>query len=85
MKTITQSEFRDNAVSVMDAVEAGETFHVTRNGVGVAEVRPIPRRRGLSARELIERHRSLPRIDYSAMRAEADELFGNEDRVDEGD
>ncbi|MEU3310358.1 type II toxin-antitoxin system Phd/YefM family antitoxin [Nocardiopsis sp. NPDC055551] len=85
MKTITQREFRNKAASVMDAVEAGETFHVTRNGVEVAEVRPVPRRRRLSARELVERHRHLPRIDHSAMRAEADELFGDEDRVDEGE
>lgn len=84
MKPITQSEFRDKAASVLDAVEAGETLHVTRNGVEVVEVRPIPRWRGLSARELLERHRSV-RISYSAMRAEADELFGNQDRVDEGD
>lgn len=81
MKTITQREFRNQAASVMDAVEAGETFHVTRNGVEVAEVRPIERRRKLSAQELVERHRRLSSVDYSDMRTEADEFFGGEDRV----
>ncbi|MFD3684075.1 type II toxin-antitoxin system Phd/YefM family antitoxin [Nocardiopsis sp. NPDC058631] len=81
MKTITQREFRNNAASVMDQVEAGETFHVTRNGVEVAEVSPIARRRRLSAEELVERHRRLPHVDYTRMREEADDLFGGGDRV----
>jgi prevent-host-death family protein len=37
IKVITQREFRNNSAAVMDAVEAGETYHVTRNGVEVAE------------------------------------------------
>ncbi|MGH3910811.1 MAG: type II toxin-antitoxin system Phd/YefM family antitoxin, partial [Pseudonocardiaceae bacterium] len=40
MKTITQREFRNNSAAVMDAVEAGETYHITRNGTEVAELRP---------------------------------------------
>jgi prevent-host-death family protein len=83
MKVITQREFRNNSAAIMDAVEAGETYHVTRNGVTVAELRPVSRRRRLTAEELVERHRKLPRVDYAAMRKEADEFFGTEDRVDE--
>lgn len=85
MRTITQREFRNQAAAIMDAVETGETFHITRNGVEVAEVRPIPRRRRLSAQELVERHRRLPQIDAAAMRAEADRYFESEDRIDEDD
>ncbi|MFD6948786.1 PhdYeFM domain-containing protein [Nocardiopsis sp. TSRI0078] len=81
MKTITQREFRNNAASVMDQVEAGESFHVTRNGVEVAQVSPVTRRRRLSAEELVERHRRLPRVDYARMREDADEFFGGEDRI----
>lgn len=84
MRTITQREFRNNAASVMDQVEAGETFHVTRNGVEVAQVGPITRRRRRTAEELVERYRGLPRVDHAHMREEADELFGGEDRI-EGD
>lgn len=81
MRVISQREFRNNSAAVMDAVEAGEVYHVTRNGVEVAELRPLPRRRRLTAEELVERHRMLPRVDHARMRAEADEFFGTEDRI----
>ena len=41
MKAITQREFRNNSAAVMDAVEAGDTYHITRNGTEVAELRPL--------------------------------------------
>jgi prevent-host-death family protein len=81
VKVITQREFRNNSAGVMDAVEAGEVYHVTRNGVEVAELRPLARGRRRSAEELVERHRRLPRVDHVRMRQEADEFFGTEDRV----
>ncbi|MBW1597504.1 type II toxin-antitoxin system Phd/YefM family antitoxin [Streptomyces sp. JJ38] len=85
MKTITQREFRNNSAAVMDAVEAGETYYITRNGNEVAELRPIHRKPRLSARELVERHRRLPRVDYARMREEAEELFGAEERIGDED
>lgn len=85
MKTITQREFRNNSAAVMNAVEHGETYHITRNGAEVAELRPLSRRRRLTAGELVERHRRLPRVDHERMRREADEFFGGEDRVGDGD
>ncbi|MFC4113184.1 type II toxin-antitoxin system Phd/YefM family antitoxin [Nonomuraea zeae] len=81
MKVISQREFRNNSAAVMDQVEAGEVFHITRNGVEIAELRPLPRRRRLSAEELVARHRRLPVVDYAEMRREADEFFGSEDRI----
>jgi prevent-host-death family protein len=83
VKVISQREFRNNSAAVMDAVEAGEVYHVTRNGVEIAEVRPVTRRRRLTAEELVGRHRRLPRVDRDRMRDEADEFFGTEDRVDD--
>ncbi|WP_278261227.1 type II toxin-antitoxin system prevent-host-death family antitoxin [Nocardia sp. AG03] len=85
MRQISQREFRNNSAAIMDAVEAGETIRVTRNGVEVAEVRPVGRRRRRSAEELVARHRALPRVDYATMRAEADEFFGSEDRIGDDD
>ena len=64
----------------MDAVEAGETCHVTRNGGEIAELRPLPRRGRLTAEELVERHRRLPWVEYELVRQEADEFFGAEDQ-----
>ncbi|MCE7001810.1 type II toxin-antitoxin system Phd/YefM family antitoxin [Kibdelosporangium philippinense] len=85
MRVISQREFRNNSAAVMDAVEAGETYHVTRNGVEIAELRPLSRRRRLTAEELVERHRRLPRGEHKLMQQEADEFFGTEDRIGDGD
>ena len=85
MKIITQRKFRNHSAAVMDAVEAGETYHITRNGAEVAELRPLHRRRRLSAQELVARHRRLHRVDAALMRQEADEFFGTEDRVGDDD
>jgi prevent-host-death family protein len=84
VKVISQREFRNNSAAVMDAVEAGETYQVTRNGVAVAELRPLSRRRRLSAEELVNKRRNLPRVDHVLLRQEADELFGP-DRVGDVD
>jgi prevent-host-death family protein len=81
MKTITQREFRNNSAEVMNAVEAGEVFRITRNGMEVAELRPLARNRQPSAEELVARHRRLPRVDAALMRREADALFGAEERI----
>lgn len=85
MEVITQRELRNNSAAVMDAVEAGEVYHITRNGVEVAELRPLARRRRLTAEELVQRHRRTPPVDHARMRAEADEFFGSAERVDEDD
>ncbi|MGH3566454.1 MAG: type II toxin-antitoxin system Phd/YefM family antitoxin [Pseudonocardia sp.] len=86
MKVIFQREFRNNSAAVMDAVEAGEAYHVTRNGVEVAELCPLRRRpQQMSVEELVERHRRLPRVDYGHMRRDTEEFFGIQDRVGDDD
>jgi antitoxin (DNA-binding transcriptional repressor) of toxin-antitoxin stability system len=84
VKIISQREFRNSSAAVMDAVEAGETFHVTRNGVEIAELRPLSQRRQLTTEELIAKHRRLPRVDAAQMRKDIDEFFG-EDRLSDDD
>ncbi len=79
-RTISQRELRNESAAVMDAVERGETVVVTRNGKPVAELRPVHRSNFVPTAELMRASRGLPRVDYEAMRAEADELLG-EDRV----
>jgi prevent-host-death family protein len=44
-RTIPQRELRNDNAKIIDAVAAGETFVVTRNGVPVAELRPVRERR----------------------------------------
>ncbi len=44
--TIAQRQLRNNNAEILDRVEAGESFVVTRNGVAVADVVPHAGRRG---------------------------------------
>ncbi|MBQ0986007.1 PhdYeFM domain-containing protein [Streptomyces sp. F63] len=86
MKTITQRELAARSKAVLDEVEAGETYHITRNGTEIAEVRPLTtRRRFVPVEELQRKWRNAPAVDYARMRAEADEFYGDEDRVGEDD
>jgi prevent-host-death family protein len=75
---ISQRELRNDSGRVMDRVEHGERFTITRHGVPVAELVPAVRRRTfVPLREVAGVFRGLDRIDYAAMRAEADEFFGD--------
>jgi antitoxin (DNA-binding transcriptional repressor) of toxin-antitoxin stability system len=82
-RTISQAELRNGSAAVMDALEAGEEFVVTRNGVPVGELRPIARRRELTAEELVAAFAGLRgAASLEQMRAEADRVFG-EDRIED--
>jgi antitoxin (DNA-binding transcriptional repressor) of toxin-antitoxin stability system len=76
-RILPQRELRNNNAKVIDAVIAGETFIVTRNGEQVAELRPAqPHRRTFVPRAeiaaLVER---TSRIDRHKFRAELDRLI----------
>lgn len=75
MDTISQRELRNNSAAVMNALEHGESFILTRNGVPIGEVHPYSQRRKVTAAELMEVCRKLPPIDYEEMRAEAEEFL----------
>ncbi len=82
-KTITQAELRNGSARVMDGLEAGDDFIITRNGRPVGELRPITTRRGITTTELkarMARFAGMP--DSKQERAEIDEVFG-EDRIDD--
>ncbi|MPZ18712.1 MAG: PhdYeFM domain-containing protein [Luteitalea sp.] len=82
MRTISQRELRNGSAAVMDAVEAGETFRVTRNGVEVAELRPLPAEVFTLVTQLKRALAGLPTGSYLKMRAEADAFFRDDDRLD---
>ncbi|OKJ41506.1 type II toxin-antitoxin system Phd/YefM family antitoxin [Streptomyces sp. CB01580] len=86
MKTITQRELAARSKAVLDDVEAGETYHITRNGTEIAEVRPLTtRRRFVPVEEMQRKWRTAPRVDSARMRAESDAFFGSEERIAESD
>lgn len=73
-KTIAQRELRNDNAKVIDAVASGETFVVTRNGVPVAELRPIERaRRSLVPKsDLIALAAAGPHVDLAQFRSDLD-------------
>jgi prevent-host-death family protein len=71
---VSVRDLRNHGGDVIDRVERGETVIVTRAGVPVGELRPLPRPR-LSARSLLTRWRSVPVVDAAALRADVDAVL----------
>jgi prevent-host-death family protein len=80
MRTITTRDFRNSSASVLDAVEGGETIIISRNGVEIAEVRPLRKRRTfVPIAELMTAVMSRTDADtYATFRADLDLVFGDE-------
>lgn len=76
-KTIAQRELRNKNAKVIEAVTAGETFVVTRNGEPVAELRPLRagRRTFISREEVAALASANVRIDREQFRAELDNVI----------
>jgi prevent-host-death family protein len=73
---VPQRELRNDNADIIRRVEAGEVFTVTRNGVPVAELRPLPpgRSRIVPRHRLAEMAARVDRIDRAALRAELDDV-----------
>jgi prevent-host-death family protein len=76
-KTIAQRELRNQNAAVIEAVIAGESFVVTRNGEPVAELRPIRARRRtfVSRDEVAALAAADVRIDRQKFRADLDRVI----------
>ncbi|HEY1702978.1 MAG TPA: PhdYeFM domain-containing protein [Trebonia sp.] len=80
MKTITQRELAARSKAVLDDVESGETYHITRNGTEIAEVRPLTaRRRFVPVEELQREWHDAPVFDPAPLRTEDEAFFGPDD------
>ena len=77
LKMIAQRELRNDNAKVIEAVVGGESFLVTRNGVPVAELRPIGavRRTFLPKSELVALVASGPPIDRHQFRADVNDAI----------
>ncbi|WP_298334891.1 hypothetical protein [Ferrimicrobium sp.] len=58
----------------MRALDQGESFVVTRNGVPVGELTPLRRHRFVSADTAIAMFRNAPSIDLDRLRADLDRV-----------
>ncbi len=69
-RTIPQRELRNHNAQILDAVAAGATFIITRNGEPVAELRPFGRgrRQFVPMADIATLAAEGPHIDASAFR-----------------
>lgn len=70
---ITQRDLRNRSREIMDAVENGQAFTVTRDGHSIGELIPLRRRRRFVPRqEFAAMSRGASGIDLDAFRADQD-------------
>jgi prevent-host-death family protein len=70
-RTISQRELRNDSGEIMRALDRGEEFIITRNGVPVGELRPA-RRRFVTRELLLEAFRTAPPVDAERLRRDLD-------------
>jgi prevent-host-death family protein len=73
-KKITQRDLRNDSAAVLREVQSGHTITITRNGVPVAELRPIQPRIFVSRAIIAEAAARAPRVDARRWRADLDSL-----------
>ncbi len=68
---ITQRDLRNRSREIMDAVERGQAFTVTRDGHRIGELIPLrKRRRFVTREEFAAMSRGAPALDLEAFRAD---------------
>ena len=71
-REISQRQLRNDSGEIMRALDEGESFVVTRNGIAVGELRPLGRRRFISRAQLIAAFAGSPAIDAARFRRDID-------------
>ncbi|MGB3685391.1 MAG: type II toxin-antitoxin system prevent-host-death family antitoxin [Ornithinimicrobium sp.] len=74
MSTVSVRDLRNHGGDVLARVAHGESLTVTRDGDPVALIVPLPRQ-PLTAEQLTERWRLLPRVDAAAFRRDVDQIL----------
>ncbi|MCL4290412.1 MAG: type II toxin-antitoxin system prevent-host-death family antitoxin [Thermoleophilia bacterium] len=80
-RRITQRELRNDSAAVLREVQAGGRVIVTRNGVPVAELRPIEPRRFVPRAVIAAAAGRAPRIDARRLRADLDSVVDQSARA----
>ncbi len=79
-RTVTQRELRNSSGRIMRALDRGEVFLVTRNGVPVGELRPARRRIFVPAAEVRAAFETAPAVDGKRFRRDVDALVDQDPR-----
>jgi len=74
-REISQRELRNASGDIMRALDRGEAFIVTRNGVPVGELTPIGPRRFVGADAVVNAFSNAPAIDPVRLREDVDALL----------
>jgi len=74
-RKITQRELRNESGEIMRALDRGEAFVVTRNGVPVAELIPLRQRQFVAADAAVTVFHGAPTIDPEQFKADVDALL----------
>ena len=74
MASVTIRELRNHGREIIDRVQAGDSFVVTRSGRPVAELKRLPRW-GPDPETLLNRWRRLPAVDPAALRRDIDQII----------
>jgi len=82
-REITQRELRNDSGEIMRALDRGESFVVTRNGVAVGELVPLRRRRFVPAEAAVAAMSGAAPVDVERFRADVDTVV-NQDPTPRG-
>jgi antitoxin (DNA-binding transcriptional repressor) of toxin-antitoxin stability system len=74
-REITQRELRNGSGEIMRALDRGESFVVTRNGVPVGELAPLKRRRFVGGEAAVAAFAGAPRLEPERLRADLDAVL----------
>ena len=77
-RTISQRELRNGSGEVMRALDQGDTFVVTRNGVPVGELTPLRRHSFVPAGDAVAAFRHAPAVDMARFRNDLDVVAGQQ-------
>jgi prevent-host-death family protein len=73
-REVNVRELRNHGGEVLERVARGETLTVTRAGVPIAELRPVPRK-PVGTSILLDHWKCLPHVDPAAVRADLDAVL----------
>jgi prevent-host-death family protein len=74
-REISQRELRNESGEIMRALDRGESFVVTRNGVPVGELTPLQQRQFVASEAAVAVFAGAPAVESRRFRADIDALL----------
>lgn len=79
-REVTQRELRNASGAIMRALDRGESFVVTRNGVPVGELMPVRKRQFVAAEAAASVFAGAPAVNLDRFRDDVDALVDQSPR-----